>query len=146
MTPDDAIGTASRSKAPVTPEFTVERANRALVLVRKIVAEIVARYGELMGLRAQRDRLLETPGQAERAEFLGERIAACVENLNARNCELTTIGCVLKDWRTGLVDFPATHEGHRVWLCWRYGEPTVAYWHDLHDGVAGRKRIEDDFR
>jgi hypothetical protein len=52
------------------------------------------------------------------------------------------VGCVLKDWRTGLVDFPGVHHGRRVWFCWRLGEPTVAYWHDLDEGYAGRRPIE----
>jgi hypothetical protein len=28
-----------------------------------------------------------------------------------------------------------------VYLCWRYGEPSVQHWHELEGGFAGRQRI-----
>jgi hypothetical protein len=33
-------------------------------------------------------------------------------------------------------------DGHEVYLCWRLGEPEVIYWHELHTGFAGRKRLD----
>ena len=133
---------SARHSTPANPEFTVEKANRALVLVRKIVADIVSGYNELVQLRAERDRLVQDAAGEERIADVGGRVAGCVEDLNLLNRELVAIGCVLKDWRTGLVDFPGLYRGRRVWLCWRLGEPTVAYWHDLHEGYAGRRVIE----
>jgi hypothetical protein len=50
-------------------------------------------------------------------------------------------GCVIKDIETGLVDWPALHNGHEIWLCWRYGETEVAWWHDQTSGFAGRQPI-----
>ncbi len=37
--------------------------------------------------------------------------------------ELHALGVELKDYYTGLVDFPAWMNGHEVYLCWRLGEP-----------------------
>ena len=54
---------------------------------------------------------------------------------------LNTLGCVLKDIVSGLVDFPAIREGREILLCWRYDEPQVLYWHDLQSGFAGRQPI-----
>jgi hypothetical protein len=50
-------------------------------------------------------------------------------------------GAQLKDLRTGLVDFLSRRQGREVFLCWRYGEPEVRYWHDLEAGFAGRQLI-----
>jgi hypothetical protein len=36
-------------------------------------------------------------------------------------------------------------DGRRVWLCWKLGEPAVAHWHEVHEGLAGRKPITDGF-
>ena len=48
-------------------------------------------------------------------------------------------GIVLRDVRTGLVDFPAqASSGRGYWLCWIVGEPEVAWWHWPEDGFAGR--------
>jgi hypothetical protein len=51
------------------------------------------------------------------------------------------MGIELKDVNTGLVDFLAQREGREVYLCWRYNEPTVAFWHDLEAGFAGRQPL-----
>ena len=129
-------------QTPTEPLFTLERANRSLVLVRKIVAAIVARYHELAELRSQRDLLRQTSTTPDALEQLGDQIAHTVRALDTLHRELLEIGCVLKDWRVGLVDFPAVREGQRIWLCWRLGEESVSHWHGLHEGFAARQRID----
>jgi hypothetical protein len=37
------------------------------------------------------------------------------------------------------------HEGRRVVLCWKLGEPAVAHWHELNAGFGGRRTITPDF-
>ena len=54
---------------------------------------------------------------------------------------LQSLGCILKDIATGLVDFPSIRNGREVLLCWKYNEPQVLYWHDLQSGFAGRQPI-----
>ncbi len=150
--------TASSPKGPTTTTrvFTAERANQALVLVRQIVTDVVRRYERLSELRREREELLPAGPESgrvdraatrrhERLEELNDDIGRCVEELNDLNRELSSTGCVLKDCRTGLVDFPAMHGGRRVWLCWRLGEPAVAHWHGWHAGVAGRMPIGEQF-
>ena len=51
------------------------------------------------------------------------------------------IGCELKDIDSGLLDFPALREGREVYLCWRYGEDHIRFWHDLDAGFAGRQPL-----
>lgn len=43
----------------------------------------------------------------------------------------------------GLVDFPTTWDGRWVLLCWRRGENSVRFWHELDAGLAGRQPIDD---
>jgi len=52
---------------------------------------------------------------------------------------ITATGCVIKDVDIGLVDWPALHGGREIWLCWRYGEPEIGYWHEIDGGFAGRR-------
>jgi len=47
----------------------------------------------------------------------------------------------LKDYFTGLVDFPSRLDGREVYLCWRFGEDEIAHWHELDAGFAGRQKI-----
>jgi len=39
--------------------------------------------------------------------------------------EVEDMGAVLKDARTGLLDFYGNVEGKLVWLCWKYGEKEI---------------------
>jgi hypothetical protein len=48
----------------------------------------------------------------------------------------------VKDLETGLVDFYAERDGESVFLCWQFGEPSVAYWHPIEGGFAARQPIE----
>jgi hypothetical protein len=50
-------------------------------------------------------------------------------------------GCVIKDLNVGLLDFLAERNGREVYLCWRFGEDKIEYFHELHTGFQGRKRF-----
>ena len=140
--------------------FTVEQANRTLPLVRRIVEDIVREHrrwqekilelelvassaaGALATARAQ------TPPQPPPAAPSDERVAAIerdamaiARDIDAFERELEELGISLKDRRLGLIDFPGEMDGRRVWLCWRLGEPSVQYWHDLDAGYAGRQPL-----
>lgn len=66
-----------------------------------------------------------------------------VETLKEHVAEVQGQGCVIKDLEEGLVDWLALHEGREVWLCWKYGEAEVGYWHELTTGFAGRRPISE---
>ena len=59
--------------------------------------------------------------------------------------QLRELGCVVKDLDIGLVDFPTLFRGVEVYLCWKLGEPRIAYWHGTDEGFRGRKPIDEDF-
>jgi hypothetical protein len=50
-------------------------------------------------------------------------------------------GIVLRDVDQGLLDFPGERGGREIFLCWRAGEESVAYWHDPNTGFAGRQPL-----
>jgi hypothetical protein len=50
-------------------------------------------------------------------------------------------GILLRDPEIGLVDFPAEHDGRRVYLCWRLGEEQVAWYHEANAGFGSRKPL-----
>ena len=63
-----------------------------------------------------------------------DRLQALVE-------ELGEVGCELKDYQMGLVDFIGRHKGRDVYLCWKLGESKVNYWHELQTGFNGRQPV-----
>ena len=53
--------------------------------------------------------------------------------------QIQATGAVLKDINTGLVDFLALRNGREVFLCWRYGEDQIGFWHPVDTGFADRQ-------
>lgn len=43
----------------------------------------------------------------------------------------------------GLVDFRAQLGDRQVYLCWKFPEETITFWHELHTGFAGRQEIDE---
>jgi len=56
--------------------------------------------------------------------------------------EICSEGCQIKDFESGLIDFPTIWEGREVFLCWKLGEPEVGHWHEIEAGFAGRQSLE----
>jgi hypothetical protein len=104
--------------------YTVEEANAALPRLRVIVAQQMERIAELQ--RGQRDAAAH---------------AALVKEYEDGWREVEAMGVVVKDPRIGLLDFYGKVDGRVVCLCWKYGEETVAHYHDLDAGFAGRKPL-----
>lgn len=134
--------------------FTPAEANRALVLVRRIVRDIVADYRRLrelhdsyQALHHEGDATNDHEGDATKAERARQEYVAITDHLAELREELDAIGCELKDFEVGLVDFPARRNdssgGEReVCLCWQLGEPAVTHWHKLTTGFGGRRPID----
>ena len=55
--------------------------------------------------------------------------------------EFAATGVELKGIDEGLVDFRSTRDGRVVYLCWRLGEETIAFWHELDVGFPGRQPL-----
>lgn len=82
---------------------------------------------------------LEATSPAKDIRTLQEQLETMLERLQDYIHELDEIGVELKDYETGLIDFPGRHQGRDVYLCWKMGEERVEYWHELHTGFAGRQ-------
>lgn len=65
-----------------------------------------------------------------------------IDALKADVGALYQAGCIVKDIDQGLVDWYAKKGERDVFLCWKLGEKTVGFWHDVDAGVAGRRAIE----
>jgi hypothetical protein len=120
--------------------FTVEQANDVLVLLRPIVAEIL----EIRQTILERQPEI-WPSLQKDAGNGGGKVASQVALEFARLDELVrqiqASGALLKDINMGLLDFPSLREGREVYLCWRYGEDSVQFWHDRDTGFAGRQPL-----
>jgi hypothetical protein len=77
-----------------------------------------------------------------RATELERETTALAAEVDRYVAELTALGIEMKDYAMGLVDFPSERDGRPVYLCWRLGEPSVLYWHEVDAGYSGRHPLD----
>jgi hypothetical protein len=122
--------------------FTIEQANRALPLVRRIVQDIVDEYARWQELVKALDVLAASSARGtSEIVRLQQDIQQAARTIDGYVRELTELGIEMKGLDVGLVDFPGEIGGRRVYLCWRLGEPSVSHWHELDAGFAGRRPL-----
>ncbi len=122
--------------------FTVDEANKTLPLVRRIVTDIVSTHGAMLErLNELRAQEAESPASAGRRRGLESEIEELAETLDRFISELAEIGALFKGFEEGLVDFYSTLDGRPIFLCWKLGEGSIEWWHELDAGYAGRKPL-----
>ena len=117
--------------------FTLAQANKSLPLVRRIVADIVQTHQRATTLQAK----LELPAPTKERAAAEDQLESALERLQDLVDELSEVGCELKDYQMGLVDFIGRHQGRDVYLCWKLGEGAIGYWHEVQTGFAGRQPV-----
>ena len=120
--------------------FTVEEANALLPQVRGLMEKILAARQDALAKRPDLWPVLETAAGNGGSKKAGELLAVFTRFEKAV-LELQEMGCQLKGVEQGLVDFPAEMHGRQVYLCWKYNEPEILFWHDIDAGFAGRQRL-----
>jgi hypothetical protein len=118
--------------------FTLEQANAAVAAIRPILREMLEIRQRIIDLQP------EVWPVIEKAVGNGGSLAASqatreFERINSLAHEIQAIGGVIKDLNSGLVDFPAMREGREVYLCWKYGEQQIEYWHEVDSGFSSRQ-------
>lgn len=113
--------------------FTPREANKTLPLVKKIVSDILTTGRRIRQL--SRDLGDNFDDNHDVMHLMNE--------LHELLTELDNIGCEYKDFNfsVGLVDFPSIIDDEDVLLCWRSDEPELNFYHGIHTGYAGRRRI-----
>ncbi|HTV72874.1 MAG TPA: DUF2203 domain-containing protein [Candidatus Acidoferrales bacterium] len=123
--------------------FSPERANALIPVLTPLIEELWAQRQSLAIALLEADPALRaahptaSPSPQEEGRRLEERRAAIrrtIERIQAH-------GCIVKDIDLGLLDFPAVREGRPVYLCWKAGEPAVAYWHGTDENFSLRKGL-----
>jgi hypothetical protein len=125
--------------------FTLEEALAQLPRVRNILLEMQASKREVEEMSAELEQLLGVTGgnghHTANMASAREALQAAAVELQALLSELESLGVELKGIDEGLVDFQSLREGRVVYLCWRLGEDTIAYWHEIEAGFAGRQPL-----
>jgi hypothetical protein len=136
------------SKRPVQRRvFTVEEANATLPLVRAIVADLVSLSREVVERRSRLSMLLPGAEPSRHDPFreelsqIEEEVEKDSRRLREYVAELRALGVEPTNTDEGVVDFPAVIDDRKIFLCWKLGEPRVAYWHEHGAGDRNRRPL-----
>jgi hypothetical protein len=126
--------------------FTLDEATSLLPRLTEMLGALRRLRDQAILKKTQMDLLWQRLGRGEPVlGKLGEEqreLDGLTERLVAVAREIESTGCILRDVDAGLVDFPCrSRGGATVFLCWRLGEPAIAFWHGRDEGFAGRKPI-----
>ena len=122
--------------------FTPQEASKLLPDIKPKIKELIERKKVVARLHNEIEKYnLLGFRPAEVAEKAAQ-LDALVEQMTRKISELEDLGVEVKDLDFGLVDFPAERYGESVVLCWRFGEPEVAFWHKPNEGYNGRKSLK----
>lgn len=122
--------------------FSVAEARRLLPAVRSLTGKMIELSQRLEGFREGIRELSEksasNAGGPEGTAYIEVLIAlrACIG-------QIQDLGILVKGVQDGLVDFPHLMDGREVYLCWKYGEDDIRFWHEVDSGFAGRTPLGD---
>ena len=120
--------------------FGVEEANRLIPLLTRTFERVRPWVARAHTLVRELESLQDAGAGPERTRPLRAERDALIERIRVELEQFQELGMEIKA-ADGLVDFHALKGGRPVYLCWRYGEPAVAHWHELNGGFAGRQPI-----
>jgi hypothetical protein len=126
------------------PRFSQDEVNALIPRLERVVGRLQARAAELRVAVAEALALRgEGAAEISVAELLRLRpdVEPAAREMESLLGEIDEMGGEFKGLDLGLVDFPAEIDGRPVLLCWQYGEPEVAFYHDAESGFAGRRPL-----
>ncbi len=120
--------------------FTIDEANESIPELVRDISKLMELKEDMEKLHAELTPFLEVipyNGGHKNAFLLmqiGEEFREIVKDIEHR-------GCHIKGLDPALIDFPHIRDGKEVYLCWRYGEKEIRYWHEVESGFSGRKPL-----
>jgi len=122
--------------------FTANEANKALPDVIKKFEYALAKKNDVTKLEEQLQMSLSTVNSFEEYVTLKQKLNSTITKFYEAVEILENTGVVVKSIEQGLLDFPSKRFNEEAWLCWKYGETEITFWHEKDSGFMGRKPVE----
>ena len=122
--------------------FTTNEANQALPDVIKKFEFTMGKKNIVSKLEQELQMSLATANTFHQYVSLKQKLNSAITKFYESIETLENTGVVVKSIEQGLLDFPSKRFDEEVWLCWKYGETEIKFWHEKDSGFMGRKPIE----
>jgi len=122
--------------------FTLSEANDLLPRLRSLLEDAVEEWRHMKVLNPEIQKIRDKAPLDAFSPYGVEYIQALSHLLYSLH-QIKDMGVLLKDMDQGLCDFPYKRHGRVVYLCWRLGEESIGYWHEIETGFAGREPLDE---
>jgi len=131
--------------------FSLREANALVPRLQEQFEQIRELRSELLAVEGQLASLGHASGEPHevdpRAPAAVQRLQRVAKDLFGQIVgilgEVAELGIEVKA-ADGLADFRSRLHGRTVYLCWRFGEQAIDYYHELQGGFAGRRPLPRD--
>lgn len=120
--------------------FSLQDANSLIPHLRPLIRQVVQESQALAQIQPdiQKARSCSKYGGGS---YWGGEYLRLISQLTHLIGEVEATGVLVKDYRSGLCDFPHLKDGRVIYLCWRLDEEQVGFWHETDNGFSGRQPI-----
>ena len=121
--------------------FTIAQANQVLPTIIKKFEYALAKKNDVAKIDQELQASLSLTNKLEDYITLKQKLNSAITKLYQALEDLESTGVMVKSLDEGLLDFPSKRFDKEIWLCWKYGETVIKFWHDQDSGFQGRKPI-----
>ncbi len=127
-----------------TPEhvFTIEEAN-GLIPQLQAYFTIIRRAKTVLIQTSDDIKKASANAHSGGGSQFGSLYIQALHDVSSNLQAIHDLGVVVKDVNVGLCDFPYSHDGRVVYLCWKLGETEIRWWHELRLGYKDRIPLEE---
>ena len=122
--------------------FTTKDANLILTDVIKKFETALEKKNEISKLEQKLQMILSTTNRFAEYIPLKQKLNTAITQFYVASENLEKTGVVIKSIDQGLLDFPSKRFDDDVWLCWKYGETEIKFWHEKDSGFTERKPVD----
>jgi len=122
--------------------FTTNDANQILPEVIKKFEDALKKKNDVSKLKQKLQMIIEATNKFDEYIPVKQKLNTAITRFYESSEILEKTGVVIKSIDQGLLDFPSKKFDEDVWLCWKYGETEIKFWHDTDSGFLGRKPID----
>lgn len=117
--------------------FTLAEANRLIPRLNSHLSSVKQAKAALGRTKEDIKRASEQ-AQYGGGSTLGPLYIASLQQVSSNVQAIHDMGVLVKDLDMGLCDFPYLRDGRVVFLCWKFGEQEVKWWHETTSGYKDR--------